>query len=288
MNINHTYQGHAPAILKLLPEKSINCVITSPPYYKLWDYQTPPQIWEDGWQGELGQEPRVYQYIRHLIEIFKECKRVLKDDGTMFINLGDTYLKSGSLANTPSRLRIEMTDYLQLIHRNNIVWYKPNKMPESVTNRFTVDFEDILFFTKQEDYYFQQQLEPYTAPMDRWGGDNLIPNGKPSPWDDGTGQTTYRKRNMRPNPDGRNMRTVWKENTVPSDIPHYAKYPPKLIQRMIEAGCPKDGTVLDPFAGAGTTGITARKLGRNFINIELHPDNVKITEDRIDREVGFC
>ena len=171
--------------------------------------------------------------------------------------------------------------------RNQIIWHKPNQMPSSAADRFTVDFEKIFFFVKQSTgYYFEQQLEPYTEPMNRWAGDNLEANGK-SDWDNGTGQSTYRNRNMRPNPDGKNMRTVWSINTKPFPDAHFAIFPETLVERMIKSGCPENGIVLDPFMGAGTTAVTARKLNRNYIGYDLNPDYVKMANDRLYKELGM-
>lgn len=172
------------------------------------------------------------------------------------------------------------------ILRNIINWHKPNQMPQSAKDRFTVDFEPIFFFAKQPKYYFEQQLEPYEKPLDRWGGESLVAKGN-STWDNGTGQKSYRHRNMRPNPEGRNMRTTWDINTEPFNKAHFAVYPEKLVSRMILSGCPENGTVLDPFLGAGTTAIVSRKLNRNYIGFELNPDYVKIIHERINEELGM-
>jgi site-specific DNA-methyltransferase (adenine-specific) len=160
-------------------------------------------------------------------------------------------------------------------------------MPQSAKDRFTVDFEKIFFFVKKPtDYYFEQQLEPYTRPLDRWGGNKLEANGK-STWDEATKQTTYRTRNMRPNEEGKNMRTVWSINTEPLSEAHFATYPQRLVERMLKAGCPENGIVLDPFFGSGTTGVYARKANRNFLGIELNPEYVKIAENRLLKEIGM-
>lgn len=276
-------------------------------------------------EGQIGLEETPEAYVQKLIEIFYEVKRVLKITGTCFVNLGDTYAGSGggttknadtskyiknskqvyvlpngiaktskfrgtnlnkSLLMIPERFAIRMID-MGWILRNQIIWHKPNQIPSSVTDRFTVDFEKIFFFVKQsKGYYFKQQFEPYTKPLNRWGGDNLKTNGK-STWDDGTGQTTYRNRNMRPNPNGKNMRTVWSINTEPFSEAHFATYPEKLVKRMIEAGCPVNGLVLDPFMGAGTTAVVAKKLNRNYLGFELNPDYVKIANNRLQKEIGM-
>ena len=363
MNINTTYTGHNIDILSTFPSRSIDCIITSPPYFQLRDYGTEHQIWGgvdncphefesfektihsgstkseiangqnqitdmkstsafckkcNAWKGELGLEPTFQQYINHLIEVFAECKRVLKDEGTIWVNLGDSYngakqgntdlknpqvnsesfikpldksLQSKCLLNIPSRFAIAMTDELGLILRNNIIWHKNNCMPSSATDRFTVDFENIMFFTKKKKYYFEQQFEKSVDPESYLGRrarnipeqyhKDKIHFAKAGSYDEngidrGAGKTY-------PN---RNMRTVWNINTSGSKDKHYAMYPEKLLVRMIEAGCPKEGIVLDPFGGSGTTGITAKKLQRNFINIELNPEYSELSERNFENKIG--
>lgn len=297
--------------LKKLPDNSIDCCISSPPYWGLRDY---------GHGEQLGNEKTFVEFINNLCNIYDEVWRVLNQGGTCFVNLGDTYngSKTGNTNGThggtvinkqnnvtdsftkkavaglpekclcmiPERFAIEMINRGWTL-RNQIIWHKPNQMPQSATDRFTVDFEKIFFFVKQPtDYYFEQQLEPYTKPMDRWGGDALEANGN-STWDEGTGQTAYRNRNMRPNPEGKNMRTVWSINTEPFPEAHFATYPELLVSRMIKAGCPENGIVLDPFMGAGTTAVVAKKLNRNYIGFELNSEYIKIAEKRIYNEIGM-
>jgi len=146
---NQIFCGDALTVLKDFPDKSISCVMTSPPYYALRDY---------GEDGQIGGEPNWQLYIQHLYEIFGEVKRVLRDDGTVFVNIGDSY-NDKSLMQIPERFSLMMTDKLGYIKRNTIIWYKPNCMPSSVDDRFTVDFEPVYFFTKGQNYYFEQQLE---------------------------------------------------------------------------------------------------------------------------------
>ena len=265
------------------------------------------------WKGELGSEPTFDLFINHLTQIFDEIKRVLKSTGTCFVNLGDTYngTKQGNtetnknpklvtnsfkkekvknipnkcLCMIPERFAIQMIDNGWIL-RNKIIWHKENQMPSSVTDRFTVDFEDIFFFVKQQKYYFEQQLEPYTEPMNRWGSVKLEANGV-SIWDKGTKQTTYRNKNMRPNEEGRNMRTVWTINTQPNSEAHFATYPELLVEKIIKAGCPENGLCLDPFMGSGTTGLVAKKLNRNYLGIDLNPEYIKIANNRIFNEIGL-
>ncbi len=308
--LNKIINGNSLEVLKTIPDNSIDCCITSPPYWGLRDY---------GHDEQLGSEKHFKDFVNNLCNVFDEVKRVLKPSGTCFVNLGDSYTRNGGVGkgenpnakvgNTkkgiqkgnckvpygitekclclvPERFAIEMIDRGWTI-RNQIIWHKPNQMPSSAKDRFTVDFEKVFFFVKQPtNYYFEQQLEPYTSPMNRRGGDKLDANGE-STWDGGTWQTTYRTRNMRPNEYGKNMRTVWSINTEPSREAHFATYPQRLVERMLKAGCPENGIVLDPFFGSGTTGVYARKVNRNFVGIELNPEYVKIAENRLLKEIGM-
>mgnify|MGYP000944361825 CR=1 FL=1 len=301
--INKIIQGDSLEILKTLPSESVDCVVTSPPYWALRDY---------GVDGQLGLETSFQEYIIKLCDIFDEVKRVLKSSGTCWVNIGDTYngnkenktdkkvsshlkettknlhkkksleLQTKCLLQIPSRFAIEMCSRGWIL-RNEIVWHKPNAMPSSVTDRFSVDYEKLFFFVKEKKYYFKQQCEPYVAPMNRWGGDKLKAGGE-SGWDKGTKQKTYRERNMRPNKQGRNKRCVWAIPTKPFAEAHFATFPEKLIETPISAGCPNGGIVLDPFFGSGTTGLVAIKQGKKYIGIELNPEYIKIAENRIGKQ----
>ena len=175
--------------------------------------------------------------------------------------------------------------YGPFILRNTIIWHKPNQMPSSATDRFTVDFEKIFFFVKKAtDYYFEQQFEKslwaeFDARSKVKGG--VESNGKSSTGQYATNKVAYREDGMR------NMRTVWSICTEGYTGAHFATYPENLVKRMIEAGCPKDGIVLDCFSGAGTTALVSRKLGRNYVGIELNENYIKMTKDRLYAEIGM-
>ena len=273
IEVNKIYHGNCLDVLKTFPDNCIDCCITSPPYWGLRDYEH---------EQQLGNETHFNDFIENLCNIFDEVKRVLKNEGTCFINLGDTYgtgsgggngagskqkTNVGSLFRRdnlkgfdkcllmiPERFAIEMLNRKWIL-RNEIIWHKPNQMPASVTDRFTVDFEKIFFFTKKPNYFFEQQLEKSIwAEFDKRsqikGGRKS--NGKTATGKYATNKVAYTEGGMR------NVRTVWSINTKPCFDGHFATYPQRLVERMIKAGCPENGIVLDPFFGSGTTGIYAR------------------------------
>jgi len=383
MKPNTIIQGDALTKLKELPEESINMCMTSPPYWALRDY---------GVDNQLGLEPTFDEYINKLCDIFDEVKRVLRKDGTCWVNLGDTYysvsggkflndnlgskernlkkglskaneLKKGkelqqkNLTSIPFRFAIEMQNRGWIL-RNTIIWHKPNCMPSSVKDRFTVDFEYLFFFSKQKKYYFETQYEPYKdkESMERYYSMNAeqqakalkrrnskfqkVPTGSTELTERGENYIA-KKKELR----GRNKRTVWKICPKPFKEAHFAVYPEELCETPIKAGCPefvckkcgepkiyfekkeiihkrknnrkdknvrpdnyerppndwkqrdvlskgykptcncnsdfKSGIVLDPFFGAGTTGLVALKQGKKFVGIELNPEYIKIAQARI-------
>jgi DNA modification methylase len=235
--------GDAAEKLLELPDRSVQMVVTSPPYYGLRDYGDPRQ---------LGSENTPQEYIHRLVGISRELRRVLRDDGTYWLNLGDSYYnyRPGQSLNgfkEKDRMMIPAMVALALradgwYLRDEIVWHKPNPMPESTTDRTTKAHEFIYLLTKQEQYFYDGVAikEPYTAPMNRWGGQKLKADGE-SMWDAGTGQETYRQRDMRPDPAGRNKRSVWTVNTSPYPDAHFATYPPELITPCILAGTSQKG-----------------------------------------------
>ena len=258
MEVNKIHTGDALIELKKLPDESINCVMTSPPYWALRDY---------GIDGQLGLEQTFQEYINKLCDIFDEVKRVLRKDGTCWVNLGDTYytisggkflndnisnkelnikkgisdanaLKGGdeleqkNLCNIPARFSIEMQNRGWIL-RNVIVWKKPNCMPSSVKDRFTIDFEYIFFFVKNKKYWFETQYENVSSNSDfRPKIGNDVPYAI-------TGNNNLGK-GSRGNPElGRNKRTVWTITTQPFSESHFAVFPPELVEIPIKAGCPE-------------------------------------------------
>lgn len=314
-------QGDCRDVLGSLPDGSINCCVTSPPYFGLRDY---------GVEGQLGLEPTPDEFVAAMVEVFREVRRVLRDDGTLWLNLGDSYsssppgnktkgvsAKSGlngvngesgryreSLASGHATKRdtsripgIKPKDLIGIpwrvafalqadgwYLRQDIIWHKPNPMPESVTDRCTKAHEYIFLFAKSERYYFDVDAirEPY-ATADRRGPRRSYKPGSASSHrlDDGHEEMTGPFAGLPLNPNGRNRRSVWTVSTKPFKGAHFATFPPDLIEPCVLAGCQVDGTVLDPFFGAGTTGLVAQKHGRNCVGIELNPDYIAIANERL-------
>jgi DNA modification methylase len=291
--------------LKKLESNSIDCCITSPPYFGLRDYGTDEQI---------GLEETPEQFVSALVEVFREVKRVLKDDGTLWLNLGDSYAGSGGAGNQFGQLDKGLAKYKQsgnpkyiglkpkdLIGipwrvafalqadgwylRQDIIWHKPNPMPESVTDRCTKAHEYIFLLSKSQRYYFDNESikEDNADPLRKSYQSGSRSNGKNKDRND----NDLSERTKDWIPDGRNKRSVWTVTTKPYSGAHFATFPQDLIEPCIKAGCPIDGIVLDPFMGAGTTAVVARKLNRNYIGFELNAEYVKIAEQRITDELGF-
>jgi site-specific DNA-methyltransferase (adenine-specific) len=294
MEVNKIYQGDSLKVLKDFPEESIDMCMTSPPYFNQRDY---------GVKGQLGLEKTPEEYINNLCNIFDEVRRVIKKTGTCWVNIGDCYggyqgknngypdrknekadipqikrdkSMAKSLMCIPELFLIEMIKRGWLI-RNKIVWWKPNVMPSSAKDRFTIDYEMLYFFVKSKKYYFEQQLEPL---VDSSLKDKRLDKGRQE-HKGKSASKIYATNATVIKSEGRNKRTVWRITTKPSKEGHYAMYPEKLCETPIKAGCIVGGAVLDPFFGSGTTGLTALKLGRNFIGIELNSSYIKIAEARI-------
>jgi len=313
--INKVIQGDALSVLKTFPNNSIDMAMTSPPYWTQRFYggidgevglENTPEEYIEKLLLIFKELKRVLKkmgtFWLNIDDVYYGSGHGRADDlsgskrGTIkgmpdknvrsFFsqqrNLPHPYLKKKDLCLIPFRLIDKLQRDGWYIRACNI-WHKPNAMPENVVDRTSSDYEFLFLLTKSNKYYFDYKAirEKYTKPMNRWGGDKLKVRGK-SNWDKGVGQKTYRDRNMRPNEDGRNCRAVWSINTKPSIGNHVAKFPEALCIRPIVAGCPRNGIVLDPFIGSGTTAKVAMELGRNYIGIELNPKYIKeIANQRI-------
>lgn len=304
IELNTVYNEPCLDTIKRFEDNSIDCVITSPPYWQLRDY---------GYPEQWGLEPTFNEYLDHLWEMMDGIYKALKPSGTVWINLGDTYgTKSGNFSNgnsLPSKLSyigaidnytkpLGMDKCLLLlphrfaigcmergwIVRNDIIWAKRNAMPEPCTDRFSKKHEYFFLLVKSKDYFFDMNaIRDKVAPLNRWGGNKLKANGI-SKWDLGTGSNTYRDRDMQPNGGMKNPGDVsdfWNIPTKPSASAHYAQYSGQLISKPILAGCPKGGLIYDPFMGIGTTALAAIKYQRNFIGSEMSEEYLKIANQYI-------
>jgi DNA modification methylase len=271
--------------LKSLPDNCVDCCITSPPYFGLRDY---------GVAGQIGLEETPEDYVQRLVNVFAEVYRVLKPTGTLWVNIGDSYatwegIKPKDLLGIPWLLAFELRRagwYL----RQDIIWHKPNAMPESVTDRCTKSHEYIFLLSKTAKYYFDNEaiFEPVaistierskSKKLPRYGGDKYT--ATPNKF-----YLTKSGNMYEPRP-SRNKRSVWSVSTKPFKDAHFATFPDTLIVDCIKAGSPENGLILDPFMGSGTTAVVARKLSRNYIGFELNPEYVEISNRRIKKELGI-
>jgi DNA modification methylase len=332
--------------LAVLPDNSVHCAVTSPPYFGLRDY---------GCDGQIGLEPTPDDYVAEMVKVFREVRRVLREDGTLWLNLGDSYAGGGNGSRDPERWpkqsRSAGSDLPQHVKaatglankqrlmiparvalalqadgwwlRDEIIWHKPNPMPVSVTDRTTPAHEMLYMFSKSARYHYDMEAvkEPIAESSkkryaqakclsgEQTGGEKQdayeaagIATGSRRPNEivsslarqhkqDGTGNRTYTGFNERYfAPDAepltlRQPRSVWQIATRPFKGAHFATFPPDLVRPCILAGCPAGGTVLDPFFGAGTTGLVAAELGRNAIGTELNPAYAAIAAERLGLRV---
>jgi DNA modification methylase len=309
--INKIIQGDCLEVLREIPDCSVQMCVTSPPYYGLRDY---------GVEGQIGLEETSEIYVQKLVEIFREVKRALKDDGTLWLNLGDTYWSKGESRHVgygdPKNPKVGIKKFIEpqakshplfkpkdLIGipwrvafalqanswylRQDIIWHKPNPMPESVTDRCTKAHEYIFLLAKNQKYYFDNEAirEPLKTPYEQLVKDNRGKNKnvKESSMESKHGGNKTFGETI--NPNGRNKRSVWTITTKPFKEAHFATFPEDLVIPCIKAGSKEGDIVLDPFIGSGTTGFVAKKFGRSFIGIELNSDYCKIAEKRLAQEV---
>lgn len=306
MQVNIIHLGNCLTILKTLPNDSIDCCITSPPYFALRDYGTPDQI---------GQEDSPEDFVDALIQVFSEVRRVLKNQGTCWINLGDSYAgtsKPGGGDPTIGKRNLGGSDYKKkkltgdlkvkdLIGipwmvafalrstgwylRQDIIWSKPNPMPESVTDRCTKSHEYIFLLSKSQTYYYDYKA--IKTPIKESLVSRLSQNVAAQIGSQRVPGKINGNMKAVNNGETANKRSVWQVATVPFSDAHFATFPERLIVDCIKAGCPEEGIVLDPFMGAGTTALVAVKLGRKYIGIELNPVYIAIANKRLKDNLGM-
>jgi DNA modification methylase len=314
--------GDCRAVLPTMPAQSVHCIVSSPPYFGLRDY---------GVDGQIGLEQTPDAYVAELVAVFREARRVLRDDGTLWLNLGDSYaaarggthqpaetLAGGKSGRTERGERVNRSRFdgynptrnaasIGLKHkdligipwrvafalqadgwylRQDIIWHKPNPMPESVGDRCTKAHEYLFLLSKRPRYYFDAGAIAEPATGDAPGNTKPTKNGRAF----ASGAIRHRtsaslhKIGARQT---RNRRSVWTVPVMPFKGAHFATFPPDLIEPCIKAGCPIGGTVLDPFAGAGTTGLVADRLQRNAMLIELNPDYAAMAAERLGTIFDF-
>jgi len=325
MELNKIYEGNCLDVLKTFEDEIINCCVTSPPYYGLRDY---------GVDGQIGLEETPEQYINRLVKVFGEVRRALRDDGTLWVNIGDSYLGTGGNRKSASSNKtfndiqkhnprdgryernkamksngIKPKDLIGIpwmlafalradgwYLRQDIIWHKPNPMPESVRDRCTKSHEYIFLLSKSRKYYFDNEAikEPCvngdpTSPRGSCG--TLTPNSgrrgsgnkkiKQRPYQDTISKGSQAGSIPWEAKEKRNKRDVWSVSIKPYKGAHFATFPQDLIKPCILAGCPENGVVLDPFIGAGTTGLVTKCNNRNFVGIELNKEYIEIANKRI-------
>lgn len=256
--------GDALEQARTLPDGSVDCIVTSPPYYGLRDY---------GSDGQYGLEETPAAYVETMRALFSELRRVLSDDGTLWLNIGDSYSKNKNLLGIPWRVAFALQDDGWIL-RNSIIWEKPNAMPESVTDRLSGRHENIFMFSKSQRYWFD--LDPIRQESEQR---KPQPSDKKRPdeaWNSSTGLNPHHGQRT-PHVNGKNPGDIWSISTKPFPGSHFAVFPPEIPRRAIVAGCKPGGTVLDPFSGSGTTGLVAQENGRKYVGIDISADYLKLS-----------
>jgi DNA modification methylase len=267
---NKIFCGDAREILKTFPSESIDMCITSPPFFKQRTYNLG--------ESEIGREKDLGTYLVNLSYTFEEVKRVLKPKGTLWVNIGDKY-KNGELYTVPHLFVNEMThDRWKLF--NEIIWHKPNVFTGSSKKRFTQDFEYLFAFAKNDDYYFEQQYEPYKTVYKSFEYTGQATKDYKK---DGAQDPSEAKRSIlrsMASGIGRHKRCVWSITHRSSQ--HTATFPRGLVDVPIRAGCPPGGIVLDPFSGSGTTLRVTLESCRNYVGIDLNPKSVEMALQQVN------
>ena len=297
--------GDCLSVLQCIPDCSVDACVTSPPYWQLRDYGSPSQVW-GAWTGSLGREPTPQLYVEHLVAVFNEVRRVLKDDGSLWLIMGDSFahassdtLKANDLVGIPWQVAFALRDAGWFL-RSDMVWSKPNPLPESVIDRPTRAHEFVFLLTKQPRYFYDHRaiaepVVPATAKLlqsrEIYGNRNgsrrpvhLRGRGLPTTWNPilHTNDSTSAPMLLR------RKRSVWTVTTLPFRGEHRATFPPELIRSCIRAGCPPGGTILDPFLGAGTTALVALEESRSVIGIELNEKYLALAKARTAHLLPDC
>lgn len=266
------HHGDALEVARTLETGSVDCIVTSPPYYGLRDY---------GSEGQYGLEESPAAYVETMRALFSELRRVLASDGTLWLNIGDSYGPGKNLLGIPWRVALALQEDGWAL-RNAIVWHKPNAMPESVRDRLRGTYEQVFLFAKDRKYHFDLDRirEPHSAVTIARAGRARKTAYAPD------GQKPGRRRETTPNPRGANPGDMWSIPTKPFRGAHSAVMPPELARRCIVAGSRAGGAVLDPFSGSGTTGMAARNEGRNYVGIDISADYLDLSlETRLRSDV---
>ena len=305
--------GDCLTSMRTLPCASVHTCVTSPPYYGLRDY---------GQDGQIGLEPTPDEFVEALVRVFREVRRVLRDDGTVWLNLGDSYASGGRTWRAPNKngMRsganadrvdhrpadpegVKQKDLIGIpwmvafalrqdgwYLRQDVIWAKPNPMPESVRDRCTKAHEYVFLLSKSPRYYYDHEAAKEPVQSNKGNGKSFRGGGSY------TGGNSFNNHAVKcrethgnaPNETGkRNRRSVWTVATRPYKGAHFATFPPDLIEPCILAGCPQGGTVLDPFGGSGTTAGVALAHGRNAILCELSPAYAELIPERVAQVQSF-
>ena len=272
--------GDAAETLGDLPDGVIDCTVTSPPYYRQRNYRGIDQI---------GLERRPEAYIERLTAVFRECFRVTKETGCLWLVLGDKYV-DGELLGMPWRVALALKEIGWLL-RSDVIWHKPNAMPSPVKNRLTVDHEYIFFFTKSKQYYYDADAirEPHVTFSEKSrmkGGRNHFGKrgGTPEQGKNGGNSNLHDARwDQAFHPKGRNKRTVWSIPLSKFREAHFAVFPETLVKTCVAAGSPPGGLVCDPFLGSGTVALVAKQLGRHYLGMDCSAEYCEMAERRVQQ-----
>ena len=277
--LNQFLCGDAIEVARQLPDACIVTIVTSPPYWQQRDY---------GVDDQIGQEVSPAAYVERLCELFTELKRVVKPTGSMWMVIGDKYLK-GELMGMPWRVALGLKDAGWRM-RSDCIWHKPNAMPSSTRTRPTTDHEYIFFFSNGKNYFYDADAirEPHVTFSEnskmKGGRKHFGKRGSTPEKGKNSGDSNLHdaRWDQAFHPKGRNKRTVWSISLSKFREAHFAVYPPKLVETCIAASCPEGGVVLDPFSGAGTTAVVAKELDRNFVAIDCNEEYCEMAKRRLE------